>query len=248
MSLATNDIWLPAEWPAPANVHAGTSLRCQVEKDNPYSSFNLASHVGDESNSVTANRKVLMQQLSLPTQPLWLRQVHGNDVINYPTGNNDNPQADGVYTTMPGQVCAILTADCIPLLLCNRQGNEIAAIHIGWRGLCKNIIHAALARFTDPASELLAWIGPHISQTHYEVGQEVIQACEQLAGDVSNFLTETRPAHARLDLGGLVKQLLLQTGMLEVYGANMCTYKNEQLFYSYRRTAITGRMASLIWI
>ncbi len=255
--MQNNAIWLPAAWPAPASVRAGTTLRHgpghdsgndDLEENDPYAGFNLATHVGAAPDTVEINRRQLIRRLNLPAPPLWLGQVHGGDVLACCPPTSPPARADGRYAAAPGQVCVVLTADCLPLLLCNRQGNQVAAVHVGWRGLCQHIITRALRRFTGPVNAILAWLGPHICQRHYEVGPEVLQACTQHIGDVSQFLHTTRPAHACLDLGGLVRALLMRAGVSAVYRANRCTFGNQRLFYSYRRAAITGRMASLIWI
>ncbi len=175
-----------------------------------------------------------------------MNQQHGNRVIKAET-QQPGP-ADGTYSDMGGKVCALLTADCIPLLLCNRDGTEIAALHIGWRGLCKRIIQRGLSMFNAAPHELSAWIGPHISQENYEVGADVVSACSSIWPETRLAITPGRAGHWHLDLGQLVKTELRQLGVADISGCRHCTYANKEMFYSYRRDSITGRMASLIWM
>ena len=273
-SLPPSDMktWIPADWPAPGNIHAGTTTRLGGDSRPPFDGFNLAEHVGDDPGSVARNRLQLQGQLNLPAEPDWLKQRHGGRVVEV---TSDEPaEADGAYTGEAGEVCAVLTADCIPLLLCNRTGTEIAALHIGWRGLCQGIIKNALVMFNANPRELLAWLGPYISQRNYEVGADVISACSGEKGTdlffggkgdrfeicpqpapgknksvpFSQAIRQSRANHWYLDLGQLVKTELLQQGVVNVYGCNQCTYTGKDLFYSYRRDGVTGRMASIIWM
>lgn len=184
--------------------------------------------------------------MNLPAEPLWLQQQHGNRVIK-PAMEQSGP-ADGAYTDKGGKVCAVLTADCIPLLLCNRDGAEIAALHVGWRGLCRRIIKRGLSAFGAAPHELSAWIGPHISQENYEVGADVVSACSSIWPETRLAIAPGRAGHWYLDLGQLVKTELLQLGVQEISDCGQCTYANGDLFYSYRRDGVTGRMASLIWM
>lgn len=188
----------------------------------------------------------LRKQLNLPAEPLWLKQQHGNRVIKAETGQPG--PADGAYADMGGKVCAVLTADCIPLLLCNRNGTEIAALHIGWRGLCKRVIRRGLSMFDAAPGDLSAWIGPHISRKNYEVGADVVSACSSIWAETRLAITPGRTGRWYLDLAQLVETELLQLGLEDIHGCGQCTYANEELFYSYRRDGVTGRMASMIWM
>lgn len=267
-----NKVWMPADWPAPVHIHAGTTTRLPGVSRPPFDSFNLAGHVGDDPQAVAKNRLLLQSQLNLPAAPGWLRQRHSGRVVELNPG--EPAEADGAYTRETGRVCAVLTADCIPLLLCNRTGTEIAALHIGWRGLSKGIIKNALAMFNANPRELLAWLGPCISQRNYEVGADVISAClgekgtdlflggngdrfeicpqlepgESKSLPFSQAISQSRTNHWFLDLGQLVKTELLQLGVEDVYGCNLCTCARRELFYSYRRDGVTGRTASMIWM
>ena len=263
---------MPADWPAPGHIHAGTTTRLPGVSRPPFDSFNLASHVGDDPQAVAKNRLLLQSQLNLPAAPGWLRQRHSGRVVELNPG--ESAEADGAYTRETGRVCAVLTADCIPLLLCNRTGTEIAAVHIGWRGLSRGIIKHALAVFITEPRKLLAWLGPCISQENYEVGADVMTAClgkkktdifpggngdrfeicpqseqgENTSVPLSQVIRQSRTNHWFLDLGQLVKTGLRQQGVEDIYGCNLCTYNRKDLFYSYRRDGVTGRMASLIWV
>ena len=272
--------WIPADWPAPAQVHAGTTTRLNGLSPRPFGSFNLAAHVGDRSDAVAGNRRQLRARLKLPAEPAWLRQQHGNKVIKVEQGRRAEVDdayteadadsayaaADGAYADSAGEVCAVLTADCVPLLLCDRSGAGVAALHIGWRGLCSRVIKHGLSRFDAAPQNLLAWIGPHIRQENYEVGADVVSACASIWPETRTAITPGRsntwgrskisrkfysdpgnPDRWYLSLAGLVKVELQQLGVTQVYDCGQCTYANKDLFYSYRRDGLTGRMASLIW-
>jgi len=239
--------WLPATWNAPSHIHAGTSIRTGGFSSAPYGTFNLADHVGDDPECVHQNRKLLCKSLGLAATPGWLQQEHGPRIINL-----QDPHAtlrgDGAYTTRSHQICVILTADCLPLLLCDSQGTQIAAIHIGWRGYSSNIIPPAISGFSCPAHNLLAWIGPAISAVNYEVGPEVHAACRQVTKNPDVGFTPTGKNRWRADLVALVRFQLEACGVKNIYGGNYCTYADAGKFYSYRRDGVTGRMASLIWM
>jgi YfiH family protein len=239
--------WIPADWPAPANIHAGTTTRIGGYSHGAYAAMNLAQHVGDNPDHVFRNRMVLREFLSLPGEPQWLEQTHSNRVIQ-PGRDRTHQAADGAYTSQPDLVCAILTADCLPLLLCNSAGTEIAAVHVGWRSFSKNIVHAALNMFTGKPENLLAWTGPCISALHYEVGDEVRSACLQIINNPDGAFTAGRPGHWFADLRKLVTQQLSELGVHRIYGGEYCTYTDNRHFYSYRRDGITGRVATLIWM
>ncbi len=239
----TDKTWIPADWPAPGHIRAGTTTRLGGVSRAPFDGFNLAGHVGDDPEAVAGNRSLLQSQLNLPEAPNWLEQRHSCRVVK--VNADKTTEADGAYTGSAGKVCAVLTADCIPLLLCNRTGTEIAALHIGWRGLCKRIIKNALTMFHD--DQLLAWLGPYISQKNYEVGADVVSACSSIQAETGNAIIEGRENHWYLDLGQLVKTELQQQGVANIYDCNQCTYGRKDLFYSYRRDGVTGRMASMIW-
>lgn len=244
-------MWIEPEWPAPPGVRALTTTRIGGVSAAPYGSLNLAAHVGDDPAAVTANRRRLSQAVGLPAEPVWLEQVHGCDVCviaeDTPAGNFSQ-RADAAVAHRPGVVCAVLTADCLPVLLCDDAGEAVAAVHAGWRGLRDGVIEAAAARLDRPADRLLAWLGPAIGPTAFEVGDEVRQAfCTESTRSEASF----RPSiNGRwlADLYGLATERLEALGIERVSGGGFCTMSDPARFFSYRRDGVTGRMATLIWI
>lgn len=237
-------------WPAPPTVRALTTTRWGGKSVAPYADFNLAAHVGDNADHVLQNRLILQQELNLPDSPYWLDQTHSNTVLKLsPHHQGKAPQADGAYTTVQNRICAVLTGDCLPILLCNQEGTEVAAIHTGWRGCATGILANAVACFKSPANELLAWLGPAIGPEAYEVGQDLFDTfVEQNPLMASAF--EPQPNQKYLaNLYQLATLTLASAGVKAVYGGDYCTYSDNKSFFSYRREGgITGRMATLIWI
>lgn len=236
--------WITPDWPAPPGVRAGNTLRTGGVSVGPYASLNLGDHVGDERERVAENRRRLRTALNLPAEPVWLNQVHGSEVVKA-----DSPHtrmADAAWTDERGVVCAVMTADCLPILLCNRLGTRVAAVHAGWRGLAGGVVEAAVAALATP--DLIAWLGPAIGREAFEVGDEVRWAfIERLGDDCGNAF---RPANGkwRADLYALARQVLNRVGIAAVYGGEYCTHSDPTRFFSYRRDGQTGRMASLIWL
>jgi len=238
--------WIPANWEAPAMVKAGTSTRHGGNSLPPYASMNLALHVGDTAETVLNNRVALSNYLKLPTEPVWLEQVHGNRIINDDSRNTNI--ADGMYTEEAGVVCTVMTADCVPVLLCNSNGTEIAAVHAGWRGLCAGVLDNAVSCFRTVPDELLVWIGPHIRQDNYEVRDDVRDACINQDTQLRQAFVRNNYGHWQADLELLVRLILLKYGISKIYSIGQCTYAQADNFYSYRRNPLTGRTASMIWI
>lgn len=248
-----SSLWIMADWPAPPGVYAGTTLRGDdVElgfSQPPFHGFNLADHVGDDPSAVADNRQTLIRQLSLPQDSVWLQQVHGTRVVDAAKTADKLVQADAAFTTQAGVICAVLTADCLPILLCDRQGKRVAALHAGWRGLAAGVIEATLKAMQTPGQELMAWLGPAIGPEAYEVGDEVRQAFVQHDATAANaFATATRPGYWYMDIYQLARQRLAAKGVTSVYGGAYCTFSDPSRFYSYRRDGKCGRMASLVWI
>lgn len=241
-------LWLAADWPAPANIRAGTSWRRGGVSQPPYDSLNLALHVGDAAADVLANR----HRLGLPAEPVWLNQVHGQMVIDAGRVATQKPvtgiEADAAYTVQPGIICAVLTADCLPVLLCDQQGTRVAAVHAGWRGLAAGIIERTLDALQLPGEQLLAWLGPAIGSAAYEVGDEVRAAFVQQNAEAAGAFQPGRPGHWWMDIYQLARQRLCTRGVNSISGGNHCTWHEAENFYSYRRDGVTGRMASVIWI
>jgi YfiH family protein len=233
-------------WPAPPRVHAATTTRRGGVSQGSWASLNLANHVQDDPAAVAENRRRLRQDLQLPVEPLWLTQVHGAVIAD--SDNMPGCEADGSYSADAGVVCAVLTADCLPVLLCDGAGREVAVVHAGWRGLVSGVLEAALARFSAPADEIMAWLGPAIGPEAFEVGEEVRAAFLAVDPAVEAAFRPSRPGHWLADLYALARQRLARQGVMDVYGGGLCTYNDAERFYSYRREPVTGRMASLIWL
>jgi YfiH family protein len=208
--------------------------------------LNLADHVGDDAACVARNRALLERECGLPDEPFWLSQVHGCSVVSA-QGASPGCQADAVYSDQPGVVCAVLTADCLPLLITDRQGKQVCAVHAGWRGLAAGVIENALQRFRSPAQELLVWLGPAIGPAAFEVGDEVRECFLSYRQEAAQLFTFTRPGHWLADIYALARMRLNDAGVMFVSGGDCCTYSQESLFFSYRRDGKTGRMAAMIW-
>lgn len=249
--------WLVPDWPAPASVKAAATLRAGGVSVGPYASLNLAGHVGDDPGAVITNRQRLGAALGVPqalSDPaLWLDQAHGARAIRAETRSTPSGGvADAVYARTAGQVCAVLTADCLPLLVCDTAGSVVAAVHAGWRGLAAGVIEQTLTALQRPGGDLLAWLGPAIGPNVFEVGAQVR---ERFIDDDIRAARAFRPSprhtagtHWLADIYTLARQRLSACGVERVYGGHWCTFSAPGRFYSYRRDAVTGRMASLIWI
>ena len=238
--------FIAADWPAPSNVIAGTSLRSGGVSKGAYASLNLGAHVGDDARAVAENRARLRRVVRLDAEPAWLNQVHGTSVVQAPLTEAE-PEADACWTSAGNTACAVLTADCLPVLLTTRDSLRLAAAHAGWRGLAGGVIEAVIEAMKVEPRDLLAWLGPAISQPAFEVGDEVRAAF--LALDPASAACFEANARGRwqADLYGLARRRLALAGVSEVYGGGRCTSLEAQAFFSYRRDGITGRMASLIY-
>lgn len=235
-------------WPAPARVRAFTTTRHGGVSSGVYASFNLAAHCGDEIARVTENRQRLTTHLGAPPVVCWLNQVHGMNVTDADRDYATPPSADAALSQTPRRTCAILTADCVPVLVCDRAGTMVGAAHCGWRGLAHGVLAELAQRMPTDAGNLIAWLGPGIGPARYEVGQDVRDALLQSlpAELVQRALTPTR-GKWRADLYELARSQLHALGIAAVYGGGFCTYDDAR-FYSYRRDGVTGRMATLIWL
>ena len=233
-------------WNSPPGVHACCTTRRGGVSAAPFDSLNLALHVGDEATRVTQNRELLQQQLELPAEPCWINQTHGTRTVTLE--QDATRDADAAITRLPGTIAVVMTADCLPVLLCNREGSEVGAVHAGWRGLQAGVIQSALATMKSPNQQLMAWIGPGISQPCFEVGDEVRTAFIDVMQDAQTCFSAHGQGHWLCDLGGLAERILKVQGVGQVFRDSCCSYRDADRFYSYRRAATTGRMASLIWI
>lgn len=241
-----NDLIFP-DWPAPANVRAVITTRRGGVSQAPYDSFNLGNHVGDDPARVEQNRALLRQWADLPSEPNWLQQIHGCKVAEC-DAEVWREEADAATASRPGKVCAVMTADCLPLLICNRSGTRVAAVHAGWRGLAAGVIEAALARFTGHDDELLIWLGPAIGPSAFEVGNEVRDAFLSVDSEAEPAFKSSRPGHWMADLYFLARLRLSLPQVVFIGGGDYCTLSETEQFFSYRRDGTTGRMASLIWL
>lgn len=237
------------DWPAPARVRALTTTRRGGVSTGPYASLNLAGHVGDDPSRVASNRLRLKDAFSLPDEPGWLEQVHGCDVAELNGSCAGVQVADASVAFERGSVCAVLTADCLPLLMCDRSGTRVAAVHAGWRGLLAGVVEAAVARLGGARRDLLCWLGPAIGPEAYEVGAEMRDAFwggDSEAADA--FRCADDGEHWYADLYRLARLRLARCGVDAVYGGDCCTFSEPARFFSYRRDGVTGRMATLIWL
>ena len=237
-------------WPVDGSVQAWVTTRDGGVSLPPYDQLNLATHVGDVPEAVLQNRAILRSALSLPSEPVWLKQVHGTTVIAVDELTVDSSvEADGSYTEQSGRVLAILTADCLPILLAKSDGSGVMALHAGWRGLADGIIAQGLHTAGWSPVAVCAWVGPGIGQMAFEVGGEVRDVfLQQQRALPTHFSASTRTSHWYADLAGIALWQLQQLGVAWLGGGHWCTARDQTRFYSYRRQGVTGRMASLIWI
>lgn len=240
-------MFIVPDWPVPANVKAVSTTRLGGASQQPYQGLNLGLHVGDKTEHVQRNRTQLQQELRLVDSPAWLNQIHSNRVLELNASLTVVPDADGSYTQASGIACTVMTADCLPLLLCDTAGTQVAAVHAGWRGLADGIIEVALEKFTVPADQILVWLGPAIGPDAFEVGSEVR---EQFIAEQLQAEQAFKPYGEKwlADLYLLARQRLQRFGVTNIYGGEYCTFGDPDRFYSYRREGVTGRQASLIWI
>jgi hypothetical protein len=237
--------WIKPDWQLPEGLHAAVTLRSGGVSQGLYASLNPASHVNDAADAVLTNRAMIKQMLALPAEPVWLQQVHGVDVVKADQVT-DLPEADASFTDQSGVVCAVLTADCLPVLFCGDQGAVIGAAHAGWRGLQVGVIEQTIAAMN--CRDLQVWLGPAIGPAHFEVGDEVREAFVSQNPDASVAFSATQAGKWLADIYQLARIRLANLGIEQVYGGGLCTVSDAQRFYSYRRDgAATGRMASLIW-
>lgn len=234
-------------WPAPAHVKALTTTRHGGISKAPYDTLNLAAHVGDDPEAVKANRQILIEECNLPSEPVWLNQVHSTIAINANV-ITDIPTADASFTNRRNIVCAVLSADCLPLLICDKAGTVVSAIHAGWRGLAHGIIEATISKLPAKHEDLLVWLGPAIGPSMFEVGVDVVKEFthyDPAAIDAFIILSSTKWLANIYQLATL---RLKKLGITHIYGGEHCTYTEQNTFYSFRRNHNTGRMASLIWM
>lgn len=265
----TSPQWITPDWPAPARVKAAATLRTGGVSEGAFASFNLGAHVGDDPKAVAENRRLLKAALGLPAEPTWLNQVHGTTVavadfseasvparttMAAPNARGGEamavspPSADASVAFSSGAVCAVLTADCLPVLFCDRAGTRVGAAHAGWRGLVGGVLEETIKALGVPPSELLAWMGPAIEQEGFEVGPEVLE--QFVARDPKNSAAFQINARGRwqADLYQLARNELARLGVTSVHGGGFKCFADSERFFSYRRDPRTGRMATLVWL
>lgn len=241
-----SDAWIVPDWPAPARVRALSTTRAGGVSVAPYGSLNLGTHVGDDAANVAANRAQVRR--IVPSEPAWLNQVHGTAVVDAASVAGV-PDADASVSRTPGAVCVVMTADCLPVLLCDRAGTVVGAAHAGWRGLHGGVIEATVTAMQVAPADVIAWLGPAIGPTAFEVGDEVRAAfvATDAIADAA-FKPAGQPGKWLADIYLLARQRLAALGVTAVHGGDSCTVSESRRFFSYRRDGVTGRMASLVWL
>ncbi len=246
MNPATDVIW--ADWPAPAGIRAGTTRRTGGVSGPPYESLNLGDHVGDRHEAVALNRARLVETLALPSAPAWLRQVHGTRVIDLDQETGAGIEADAAVSRDPARVLVILTADCLPVVFCNADGTTLGAAHAGWRGLAAGVLEATIQAMDCPPGQLMAWLGPAIGPTRFEVGADVRAAfVDHHSDDHAAFREGRRPGKFLADIYTLARARLRRAGVINVTGGEHCTIRDRGFFSHRRDQGQTGRMATLVW-
>ncbi|MGF1741147.1 peptidoglycan editing factor PgeF [Vibrio profundum] len=233
-------------WKAPKTVKAFASTRYDGYSVGPYQGLNLGQHVGDDVETVQRNRSRFAELAMLPSPPVWLNQTHSTAMIELSKPAHEIPDADGSYSQIAGVVCTVMTADCLPILLTDTAGSQVAAVHAGWRGLANGIVEKAVHTFNG---NVLAWLGPAIGHNSFEVGHDVRETFLSHDGQAEKaFVSRGSNGKWLADMQLLAKQRLSDVGVTNVTSSNMCTYQDSERFYSYRRDGVTGRQASCIWI
>ncbi|OQQ01849.1 multi-copper polyphenol oxidoreductase [Vibrio splendidus] len=238
-------------WNAPKNVKAFASTRFDGFSTGAYQGLNLGTHVGDDASLVENNRARLKQHANMPAAPVWLNQTHSTDVVTVLHPTADILDADGAFTTAKGVVCSAMTADCLPVILTDTKGTQVAAVHAGWRGLAGGILENAVAKFSNLGSEnkIIAWLGPAIGKQAFEVGEDVLEAFVSFDSQAKlAFEAKSEPGKWLANMSQLATQRLNKVGVTSVTDSNLCTFDDADAFYSYRRDGITGRQATFIWL
>jgi YfiH family protein len=245
---AKNEDWIVPDWPVAPTVRSLITTRHGGVSQGAYARLNLGNHVGDDAQAVAENRRRVAAYL--PAAPLWLKQVHGTQVIDAAqfADSTTTPEGDAAFARRPGVVCAAMTADCLPVLLCDQAGSVVAAAHAGWRGLHAGVLTQTVRAMACPGAALLAYLGPAIGPQAFEVGDEVRSAFVDAHREASVAFQALRPGKWLADLYVLARQALARLGVEAVYGGGYCTVQDASRFFSYRRDGASGRMASLIWL
>ena len=247
-TMLTSPSFLVPDWPAPANVRSLLSTRNGGASSGVYSSFNLGAHAGDDPLAVRANRERLLA--SVQGEPVWLNQVHGTCVVDASlfSAGDQAPVADASFSRKAGAVCVVMTADCLPLLLCDQAGRVVAAAHAGWRGLLAGVLEETITAMGVPGAKLMAYLGPAIGPLAFEVGEEVRSAFVAADESAAVAFKPSQPGKWLADIYRLARLRLARQGVTRIYGGSFCTVSDADRFFSYRRDGQTGRMASMIWL
>jgi polyphenol oxidase len=253
-------LWFEPDWPAPRGVRALSTLRGAPAtggaSQGPYAWLNLGAHVGDDPAAVAENRRLLRSRAGLPAEPSWLAQVHGVAVADLDAAGlraagldaaGSLGPADAAVTRRVGKVCAILTADCLPIVFTTDTGDGVAAAHAGWRGLAAGVIGATVREMGVPPERLMAWLGPAIGPAHFEVGAEVREAFLRTDSRAGDAFKATLTGKFMADLAMLARRQLKNLGVSRIYGGGDCTYAHADRYFSHRREGVTGRQATLVW-
>jgi YfiH family protein len=239
--------YIKPDWPAPRNVFAAATTRAGGVSIGPYSSLNLASHVGDDARAVAENRKRVRDALNLSVEPTWLNQVHGTNVVEA-GASMQTPTADASVAFGPGRVCVVLTADCLPVIFCDDAGTRVAAAHAGWRGLAGGILAETIRSLRTKPDRLIAWLGPAIEQAAFEVGDEVREQFLALDSAHEGAFVQNDRARWQADIYELARRELVRLGVHHIFGGGVACYVDQDRFFSYRRDGTTGRMGTFAWI
>lgn len=238
---------IKADWPLQSKVVALTTTRSGGVSAACYRDFNLALHVGDQATNVKKNRSILQHEISLPDEPKWLQQVHSTTVVTADDIQSDQAIADAAFTSRSDIVCAVLTADCLPIVLSDKHANCIGVAHAGWRGLLNGIVQKTVLSMSAIAKPDYAWLGPAIGPQAFEVGVDVYQPFMQQDSSFQRAFKPINNSKWYFDIYQAASIVLRSVGIKEVYGGGHCTYSEDTRFFSYRRDVNTGRMATLIW-
>lgn len=244
---ATDPAFLIPDWPAPARVRAVMTTRAGGVSLGPYASFNLGRSCGDDLESVLENRRRLSRTLVLPSDPCWLKQVHGSRVVRLPE-HEPTPEADASFTTQTGAVCVVQAADCLPVLFCDDGAGVVAAAHAGWRGLAAGVLENTVRALPAAPATLMAWLGPAIGPTAFEVGAEVREAFVKSDAGAASAFRAVEGGKYFADLFALARRRLAAAGVVRIYGGGACTVSDPVRFFSHRRDRLSGRMAALVWL
>lgn len=245
MATTTEACYTP-DWPVPPGVHALQTTRHGGVSKGVWQSLNLGDHVGDQATDVVANRELV--SALLPSAPRWMNQVHGISVFDADVEEGGIPEADAAVARRSGRVCVVMTADCLPVLFCDRAGSVVAAAHAGWRGLRAGVLEATIAAMDTAPSDLMVWFGPAIGPDAFEVGAEVREAfVRQDKAAAAAFVAGVGDRY-QADLYLLARQRLQRAGVSSIHGGGECSFTDRERYFSYRRDGVTGRMATMIWL